>query len=82
MGAERGVVEQGSRDRDVPRGDRRADVVAVNEWRGGFFLTMKGRESITTGRVALGRDEATIGATTPQSPADLDLDLDLANCGI
>ena len=28
---ERGVVEQGPGDCDVPRGDRRADVVAVNE---------------------------------------------------
>ena len=31
VGAERGVVESSSRDRDVPRGDRRADVVAVKE---------------------------------------------------
>ena len=31
VGSERGVVEQGPGDRDVPRGDRRADVVAVKE---------------------------------------------------
>ena len=44
MGAERGVVEQGPGDCDVPRGDRRADVVAVNEWREGLTFHARKRD--------------------------------------
>jgi hypothetical protein len=45
VGAERGVVERQAGDCDVPRGDRRADVVAVNERREGLSFHARNRDS-------------------------------------